>query len=143
MSIENNDKYINLEYGPFPSYNTNPNKTISSLELADFDDSLNLDILFNQYLRSPSLSPRPSLPPSPDGAASEISGATLINVERGRSRGNTEPYKATSGNLSPKDKLESEVTRGQGACRTRNGPRIRLRVSQPKITLRLKFRDIS
>lgn len=49
----------------------------------------------------------------------------------------------TSGSLVPEDELESEVARGQDACRIRNGPRIRLRVSQPKITLRLKFQDTS
>lgn len=139
ISIGNDDKCIDLECGPFPSYCTTPNETVCLLEPADFDDGSNLDILFDQYLRSPSLSP----PPSPDGAASEISGATLIDVERDRSRDNTEPYMETLGSLASEDELASEVARGQGACRIRNGPRIRLRVSQPKITLRLKFQDTS
>jgi hypothetical protein len=139
ISIEDDDKCIGLEYGLFPSYCKTPNETICSLEPADFDDGSNLDILFDQYLRSPSLSP----PPSPDGTASELSGATLIDVERDRSRGDTEPHMETSRSLVPGDELESEVARGQGACRIRNGPRIRLRVSQPKITLRLKFQDTS
>jgi hypothetical protein len=139
MSIENDDKYINLECGPFPSYCTTPNKTICSLEPADFDDGSNLDILFDQYLRSPSLSP----PPSPSGAASELSGDTLIDVERDRSRGNTEPYTETFGGQALEDALEGEVAQDQDACRIGNGPRIRLRVSQPKITLRLKLQETS
>jgi hypothetical protein len=44
------------------------------------------DTLFDQYLRSPS----PSPPPSPDDAASELSGVTLIDAERHQSRGSLE-----------------------------------------------------
>ena len=47
IRIENDDKYINLKYSLFLSYYITPNETIFSLELVDFDDSLNLDILFN------------------------------------------------------------------------------------------------
>jgi hypothetical protein len=137
ISIQNDDKSINLECRPFPSYYQTPNETICSLNPADFDDDSNLDILFDQYLRSPSLSP----PPSSDGAASELSGATLIDVERDHSRGSTGPYMETLGSLAPEDELESKAARGQGICHLRNGPRIRLRVSQPKITLRFKFHD--
>ena len=133
MSIENDDKHVDLEHSPFPSFCTTPNKTIYSLEPANFDECSNLDILFDQYLRSPSLSPSPS----PDEAASESSEATLINVEPDRSRSNTEPCMEASGILTPEDKLEHEVARGQGPCH------IRLRVSQPKITLRFKFQDTS
>jgi hypothetical protein len=107
ISIENDDKCIDLECGPFPSYCKTPNETICSLEPADFDDGSNLDILFDQYLRSPSLSP----PPLPNGTASELSGATLIDVERDRFRGNTELYIETLKSLVLEDELESEVAR--------------------------------
>ena len=90
-------------------------------------------------LRWPSPSPSPS--PSPDRAASELSGATLADVECGR--GGTVPPKETSGAPAPEDMLEGEVAGDQDTCRITSGPRIRLRVSQPRITLRLKSQDTS
>jgi hypothetical protein len=52
----------------------------------------------------------------------------------------TEPLKSPALDDAP----ESEVGRDQeDTCRVRNGPRIRLRVSHPRITLRLKLQDTS
>jgi hypothetical protein len=133
-SIEDDDKCTDLECDLFVSYCTTPHDTVAPLKPDDIDE----DTLFDQYLRSPS----PSPPPSPDDAASELSRATLIDAERDQSCGSTEPSTATLKSPAPEDAPESEIARDQDdpRCAT-NGPRIRLRVSQPKITLRLKLQD--
>jgi hypothetical protein len=126
-------KCKNISVPEITNYTT-PNETTYSPKPADFDDSSNLDPLFDQYLRSPS----PSPPPSPDDGASELSGATLIDAERDESR-ITQQYKES---LALEDAPEGQVARDQvGPCRVANGTRIRLRVSQPKIMLRLKLQD--
>jgi hypothetical protein len=122
LSIEDSDKCTDLDGDLIPSRCTTPNDIIDSLELGDVND----DTMFDQYLRSPS----PSPPPSPDGAASKLSGATLINAGRDSSCGSPELYMETS--RSPASEVVPE-----------NSPRILLRVSQPKITLRLKSQDTS
>jgi hypothetical protein len=140
LSSEDDFKSTGLEGGPFPSYCAAPNETIYSLEPEGFDDDSSLDTLFDQYLRSPS----PSPPPSPDDAASESSGATLIGADRDQSRGSEGPYTETLKGRGPKSASESEgVLDQEDTCYVKNGPRIRLRVSQPKITLRLRLQDTS
>jgi len=84
LSIEGDDKCTDLECDLFPSHSTNPNDTIESFEPEDDNDTT----LFDQYLRPPS--PSPPLPP--DDAASEMSGATLIDAGRDQSRGSPELY---------------------------------------------------
>jgi hypothetical protein len=55
-----------------------------------------------------------------------------------------EPYLEPLKSPGPEDVPESEVARDpEDTCCVRNGPRIRLRVSQPKITFRLKLQDTS
>jgi hypothetical protein len=140
LSIEGDVKSTGLKGGPCPSYCAAPNETIYSLEPESFDDDSSLDTLFDQYLRSPS----PSPPPSPDDAASESSGATLIGAERDQSRGSEGPYTETLKGRGPKSASEREgVPDQEGTCYVKNGPRIRLRVSQPTITLRLRLWDTS
>jgi hypothetical protein len=136
LSIEDSDKCTDLDCDLFPSRYTTPNDTIDSLEPRDVDD----DTMFDQYLRSPS----PSPPPSLDRAASELSGATLIDTGRDPSRGSPELYTETLRSSALEMAPEIEMARDQdNPCRTANGPRIQLRISQPKITIRLKLRDTS
>jgi hypothetical protein len=135
-SIEDDVQCTDLECDLFPSNCTTPHDTIDSPEPEDNHDNT----LFDQYLRSPS----PSPPPSPDDAASELSGVTLIDAERHQSRGSLELYTETLKSPAPEDVPKSEVARDQeDAYRVSSGPRIQLRVSQPKITLRLKLQDTS
>lgn len=135
-SIEDADQCTDLECDLFPSNCTTPHDKIDSPESEDDHD----DTLFDQYLRSPS----PLPPPSPDDAASDLSRVTLIDTERHQSRGSLELYTETLTSLTPEDVSETEVARDQeDPCRVSNGPRVRLRVSQPEITLRLKVQDTS
>ena len=70
-----------------------------------------------------------------------MSGATLVDVERLRSRGSAEPNEEPG--LVSEDVAETEaVLRDQerSLC-NKSGPRIRLRVGHPRITLRLKLQD--
>ncbi|KAK5203076.1 hypothetical protein LTR47_011194 [Exophiala xenobiotica] len=134
LSTENDDKCDALECDLFLSHCTSLNDTIESVEQRDVDD----DIVFDQYLRSPS----PSLPPTPslDDPASESSGATLINAGGDLSRGSPELYAEIFRGLSPVVTPEGEMARDHAdPGRIANGPCIRLRISQPKITLRLKL----
>ena len=140
LSIENDDKCTDFDGNLFPSYCTIPNDKIDSFETEDVND----DTLFDQYLRSPS----PSLSPTPsvDDAASELSGATLIDAGRDQSCGSLDVYTDTETLKSPPpdDPLESEVTQDrEDRCRPSNGSRIHLRVTPPKITLRFKIQNVS
>jgi len=93
------------------------------------------DMLFSQYLRSPSPSPAPS----PDDTASESSGTTLFDF----------PPRQTCGSPGLSSMTAASVVRKQSAtregepCHVHTIPRIRLRVNQPKITLRLSCPDAS
>ena len=138
LSVKDDNQGNDLERGPSPLLCTTPNGAIYMPKPADSDNGSDWDVPFDQYLRSPS--PSPSPPPSPDRAASELSGATLADVECGRG---TVPPTETSVALAPEDMLEGEVARDQDTCRITSGPRIRLRVSQPRITLRLKLQNTS
>lgn len=86
------------------------------------------EILFSQYLRSPSPSPIPST----DCAVSESNDATLVALPQRPSCGKL------SG-LSSVNAVHEGPTTGleETPSRVRSKPRIRLRVNQPKITLRL------
>ncbi|KIW99637.1 uncharacterized protein Z518_11050 [Rhinocladiella mackenziei CBS 650.93] len=143
-SIEDNNKYTDLEHDPFPRHYATPVETIHLLEPADCDGDSNLDTLFDQYLRSPSLSPPPLPPPSPprlsdDDATSELSGATLIHAERDQSHSGAEIDTETLKSPVPEDVSKKEGARDEeDTCQIQNGPRIRLRVPRPQITLRLK-----
>ncbi|KIX05636.1 uncharacterized protein Z518_03608 [Rhinocladiella mackenziei CBS 650.93] len=130
------DKCIDLDCDLFPSHYTTPNDAIDSLEPGDVD----VDAVFDQYLCSPSLSPSPT--PSPDDTTSELSGPTLCDAGRDPSHGFSELYTETLRSPAPEISPESEIARDQDyPCHSANGPCIRLRVSQPKITLRLKLLD--
>jgi len=94
------------------------------------------EILFSQYLRSPSQSPVPST----EGTLSESSEATLVTLQQNQSCENLKLSLATSANV-----VHEELTtphKGRPS-HVRAMPRIRLRVNQPKITLRLKVSRIS
>ena len=123
-------------------------KTISAKDISNFrrpsedaDSDSNLDTLFDQYLRS--LSPPPSL--SPKDATSDLSGITPTDAEGDRSRNPEEPAVETFNSPAPEDSRQREGAGDQAEDRrcVSNGPRIRLRASQPKITLRLQLQDIS
>jgi len=130
LSIEDSDKCTDLDGDLFPSRFPTPSDAVDSLKPEDIND----DALFDQYLRSP------SPPPSPDRAASGLSGATLIDAGRDPSRGSPESYTETLRSPAPEMTPEREMARDQdNPCRTANGPRIQLRISQPKITIRLKL----
>ncbi|KAK5202213.1 hypothetical protein LTR41_012043, partial [Exophiala xenobiotica] len=134
LSTENDDKCDDLGCHLFLSHCTTHNDTIESVEQRDVDD----DIVFDQYLRSPS----PSLPPTPslDDTVCESSGATLINAGRDLSRGSPELYSETLSSLSLVVTPEGEMARDHAdPGRIANGPCIRLRISLPKITLRRKL----
>jgi hypothetical protein len=135
-SIEDDDKCTDLDCDLFPSNCTKPHDTIDSPEPEDDHD----DTLFDRYLCSPS----PLPPSSPDDAASEWSGLTLIDAERHQPRGSLELYTETLKSPAREGVLETEEARDhEDPGRACNGPLIRLRVSQPKIMLRLKVRDTS
>src|SRR5271169_4020174 len=122
----------------YSSPNAQPSATpIDPVVPADLDD-----VMFDQYLRSPTSSPSPTL--SADDAASELSGATLIDTERDQHNGSEEPFKelsrVESRSPGPEHETEKQEAGYQEDIRHLNsGPRIRLRVSRPQITLRLKL----
>lgn len=108
-----------------------------SLERADSDDGADLDgseldAMFKQYLRSPSSSPPP---PSPDDTGSDLSGETLIDAGhdpfRNSSHLDVEPLAESASEVMPAGHVDRDLANLV--------PRIRLRVSQPMITLRLKL----
>ncbi|KIW99701.1 uncharacterized protein Z518_11114 [Rhinocladiella mackenziei CBS 650.93] len=115
LGIEDDDKCTDLKCDPFPRHCVTSIETIHSLESADCNDNSNLDVIFDQYLRSPSLSPPPSPPgSSEDGATSESSGATLIHAERDLPRGGAELHTETV--KSPVlEEVSDDVSRREGA----------------------------
>jgi hypothetical protein len=134
---ESGDPCSHLGRELFPFYGTNPDHTDASLKPEDTDDhrSGDADVLFNQYLRSPS----PSPPLSPDGAASQISGTTLADIGRTQSHSG-EPDAGGSESPIEEDTTETRATPDQeDTGHVQSGLYIRLRVSQPRITLRLRL----
>lgn len=97
----------------------------------DVDNDSGLDMLFDQFLRSPS----PDLL-SPDDTGNELGGTTLVNGGHNQSHAGTQPLKspATENLTEGKAALCQE-----GVCYTTNVPRIRLRVNKPRITLNFKL----
>ena len=135
LSIEDDDQCHDLECGQSPLYQTTRNGAIYPPKQADSDDSSNWDVPFELYLRSPSLSP------PPDRATIELSKATLVDV--GSGCGGTVPSTNPSGDPALEYGLEGEMARNPDPCCATGGPRIRLRVSRPRITLRVKLQDTS
>ena len=128
------DKCTDLGCDLLSSHCTNPNDTIGSLEPGHVD----VDAMFDQYLRSPSRSPLPT--PSPDHTISELSGATLFDAGCNSSRGCPELYTETLRSPAPEISPESEIAQDQDNSYL-SRTYIHLRVSQPKTTLRLKLHD--
>ena len=133
-----------LECDLFPSQCTILGDTIDPVVPRDFND----DIMFDQYLRSPSPSPSPSpsTPLSADDADSELTGVTLINTERYQRGGSEEPSRESSRELARVDSRsrgpehapeKQEAGYQEEISHLNSGPRIRLRVNRPRITLRL------
>ncbi|OQV10984.1 hypothetical protein CLAIMM_14897 [Cladophialophora immunda] len=121
-------------------------ETRSAEKIPDFGhslpevDDLNFDTLFDQYLRSPS----PPVPSSPKDATSELSKITLNALEPARSCDPAGPLTETLINPGPEDVQQREGGRAEVGDRHSgssgsSGPCVRLRVGQPKITLRLKL----
>lgn len=134
------DKCIDLDCDLFTSHYMFPNDAIDSLGSGDVAD----DAIFDRYSCSPS--PPPSPTPSPDDTTSELSGATLFDAGRDPSHNFSGLYAETlrspAPEISPEISPESEIARDEDhLCHSANGTCIRLRVSQPKITLRLKLPD--
>jgi hypothetical protein len=97
-------------------------------------------MMFDQYLRSPSLSPVPS----PHDTTSELSVATLVEAEHDQRVSSAdlstdtprfEPLSPIPEPLPKKEQLEYLQDTGH----RESGLRLRLLVSRPKITLRLKL----
>jgi len=141
-STEGDESCVGPECHLFPSQCTTLSDVVDPVELRDVYD----DILFDQYLRSPSPSPPPSPLPSPDDAASELSGVTLINTvccqRTGGEKPCKEPFKEPSRveyrSPGPEHASENQEARCQEDIgHLNNNPHIRLRVSRPRITLRL------
>jgi len=139
---ENDESCTSLEYDLFPSLCTTFKDTIDFVEPGDIHD----DIVFDQYLRSPSPSPRPLL--SADDASSELSRGALINAEcyqRGsREEPSREPFRELSEvefrSPGPEHAPEKqEAGYQENISHLNSGLRIRLRVRQPKTKLRLKL----
>jgi hypothetical protein len=117
-------------------------ETVSTKDISDFrldpadtDDNFNLDTLFNQYLRSPS----PPLASLPTGAINESSGITLTDAE-------CEGHRCIESYNDPATDVrvrEGARTEAGDRCGISIGSRIRLRVSQPKIMLRFRLRDMN
>ena len=125
-----------------PSQCTSLSDTIGPVVLGDVDD----DIMLDQYLCSPL--PSPSALFSADNAASELSGSTLVNTEHYQRVRSEEPPREPFRELSRVEPLspdpehapeKQEVGYQENISYLNSGPYIRLRVSQPQITLRLKL----
>ena len=89
------------------------------------------DILFDQYIRSPS----PFQPLSPEDTDSQFSGVTLVETKRDQRIGYTEQTPDRLQRFTPEDGQRSEIAPDRADCRdAASGPRIRLQVSHPKIS---------
>ena len=133
------DNSTDLDGDRFPSYCT-PNEVIHLRDSPNVDDDPDLDVMFDQYLRSPSLSPTLS----PDDAASDLSGATIIGAERDQNTSSAvlsrEPSRTKSRSPVPKHiPQRQQAGHQEDMGQLKNGLRIRSRVSQPRIMLRLKL----
>lgn len=137
---DDNGMFPDLKCSPFLSGRPTLQETTRSLEPADSDGGVDLDAMFQQYLRSPSSSPEP--PASPDDAGSELSGETLVNAGHGQSLDSPLLDVKPLSESTSEDLPACQVDRGLayiGPVERR--PRIRLRVNQPKIMLRLTLRS--
>ncbi len=136
LSTEDDESCAGLKCDFFPSHCTTLGDTTEPPEPAHVHD----DIVFDQYLRSPS--PSPSLSPSlsPDDAASKWSGATLIDAVHDQSTRSVESSKVETRSPVLEHSSEDHKARHQEHVSHLNtGSRIRLQVNQPKITLHLKL----
>jgi hypothetical protein len=126
-----------LEYHPSPSDYQGPYDTTSITKLEGGD----CDTLFSQYLRSPS--PSPSLSLSPEDVASQYSRSTLADTGCVQPRRSVRSRVGSFESIVPDIMAQSAVTSPDREDTARDSvcSRIRLRVSQPKITLRLKLQD--
>ena len=147
------DGRLNLrpsEHGPFSPFIRSRSSSVSSTDVPgansseaaaankgsdprnssdDADDNLGFDTLFDQFLRSP------SPVRSPDSTGSDFSETTLVDTERDQSIVTAEPSKSPT-----EAPIEGEAVLGQKSlCRATNAPRLRLRLREPKITLKLKL----
>ena len=106
-SIENDESNADLECDLFLSQRT----TLDTIDIAlpgDSDD----DIVFDQYLLSPSPSPSRIPAPSPNDYASELSGAALIQSGCDQPLGSLESYTESLKILTPEIPPEGEMGRG-------------------------------
>lgn len=85
-STEDDESYASLECDLFPSQCTPLGDMINPVEPGHVHD----EIVFDQYLCSPSPSPSLSPPLPPEDAASEWSGATLIGAVHDQYTGSVE-----------------------------------------------------
>lgn len=91
--------------------------------------------LFDQFLRSPP----PSPPPTPHDIAALWNQPASIDAEPRLACGSLEVCSKTPNSLESQETLLNEELRSRDdACQSNSRLRIRLRVSQSKITLRLK-----
>ena len=97
----------------------------------DVDNDSGLEMLFDQFLRSPS-----PVPLSPDDTGGEFGGTTLVNGGHDESRGSTEPLESPATEYTTEGK---SAPCQASLCRATNVPRIRLRVHKPRITLSFKL----
>ena len=109
---------------PDPDWTHTVDSVLDTIVTDNFDDGSGCDKLFNQYLRSPTPSP------SSDDTASQLSGTTLPVSEQRLSSTCTNASKSPAEHGAPSQGPPSG---------TMNVPRIRLRISQPRITLSLKL----
>lgn len=115
-----------------------PHDHVDSLVLTQLDDGGDTDAIFRQYLRSPSSSP--SLSVSPDHAGSGSSCGTPVHSPHGPyhdiSQLDVDSLYVPTREHSPASQVAEDAT---NSPRLSNGIRIHLRVSQPKLTLRLRL----
>ena len=121
---------------------------IGTIAAKDGSDSTNLpevsdhpwtyEALFDQYLRSPS----PLL--APNKSACELGGAIPLDSGRDEFGGGSTLCLPLLDSPPPESVRENEVNLDdEDTCLVRHGPRIRLRVGQPKTSLRLAVRPVS
>ena len=134
--LQSVDQTNNLQDPLLPAYSALSNDSGDMAKREDDDDNT----LFDQFLRSPSLSPTPI---SPVDVASLHSGSTLVDTGFLQPRSDMEAPVLESESLAPESVAESVMeSRDRGdMSQTNSVNSIRLRVSQPKITLRLKIND--
>ena len=144
LNLHDDDICTDLKGGSISSYRTTPNEVIYPYSLNDGGDASDLDLIFDQYLRSPSLSPSPSPSSSFRDIASELSGVTLIEPKHNDGASSVELSKKPSRTEFCPRFLEhapekQPAERQADPDHPKSGPCIRLRVSRPRITLRLKL----